>query len=52
MAQNYYCIIRDGEMKLAELAVEITDLENCSKISETIPFDKSKEFHHVVLTHQ
>ena len=25
---------------------------NCSKISENIPFDKSKEFHHVVLTHQ
>ena len=27
MAQNYYCIIHDGEMKLAELAVEITNLE-------------------------
>ena len=25
---------------------------NCSKISKTIPFDKSKEFQHVVLTHQ
>ena len=27
LAQNYYCIIHDGEMKLAELAVEITNLE-------------------------
>ena len=25
---------------------------NCSKSNETIPFDKSKEFHHVFLTHQ
>ena len=27
MAQNYYCIIRDGEIKLVELTVEITNLE-------------------------
>ena len=27
MAQNYYYIIQDGEMKSAELAVEITNLE-------------------------
>ena len=43
------CIVRDGEMKLAELTVKIADLE---KEIKTIPLAKPKGFHHVVLSHQ